>query len=80
MMIDLSELAKHTGRRVQLRFVDGYVANVTLIDVDADSRGTELIYEVDTVVAWGSFDATKVDPKAVPAADAADVVAWSSLE
>ena len=79
-MIDLVELQRHEGRRIELHFTDGYVVRVRLIGVDADSPGTELIYQVEAVIDWGPLDPKKVKMNAAHAASAADVAQWTALE
>jgi hypothetical protein len=74
--VDLRELKRWTGGIVELRFHNGYIARVLLIDVDPDSPPHELIYDVLEVLARGALDPAKVDRTAAHAAPAADLASW----
>jgi hypothetical protein len=78
-MIDLAALKPFENKHIELRFNNGYVAHVRLVDVDADQADRELIYDVVKVLDWGP-----VDPKAVKgnthSAGAAEIVSWRSLD
>ena len=76
MTVDIHELQKHVGRSVELRFNDGYVARVRLIDADPDSAPNELIYDVLEVLNWGGLDPGKVDLESAHAASVADLASW----
>lgn len=79
-MIDLAALKRLEGRRLELRFADGYVARVKLLDVDLGSRQRELVYDLEQVLSWGPVDPKRLDMKAAHAANAGDLEGWTALD
>ncbi len=73
------ELKPHEGRRMELRFTDGYAAVVRLLDVSPGETGSELIYQVLDVLQWGPIDPAAVDLRAAHAADASEVASYLLL-
>jgi hypothetical protein len=74
------QLMEFQGKTVQIGFPDGQRVIAKIISVDSGSPGTEVVYDVKEVLEWGKVDPRQVDPKAVAAASADEIVemtAWT---
>jgi hypothetical protein len=78
-MVDLHELTKCVGRSVELHFVDGHIVRAKLVSVDANEP-TEIIYDIQEIIAVGPTELAVVTPGTVAAADPSLLAEVRSLD